>query len=182
MCCIVPDGRAWSPGTPGRACSWPGSVRAARSGPPPEASTDHTWPGRAPPRWDAQNNMLVVISSWGPSRGNAVTWATTSDTELTLTVKGASPGCHHDEKYHLFPHHAPEVTKCFWQRTWGTDKRGHGDDCMWDYNIVTTNNGAVVLVAHPEWRCRRFSSCIRPWSWHWCNRMSAKHSRKKKSP
>lgn len=31
--------------------------------------------------------------------------------------RGDSPGGHHNEKYHLLPHHAPEVTKGFWQRT-----------------------------------------------------------------
>lgn len=38
-------------------------------------------------------------------------------TKNYYTCEGASPGGHDNYKYHLFPHHAPEVNKGFWQGT-----------------------------------------------------------------
>lgn len=49
-------------------------------------------------------------------------------TSKAIGKKGDSPGGHHNDKYHLLPHHAPEVTKRFWQRACGAQEVLRG--CM----------------------------------------------------
>lgn len=70
----------------------------------------------------ASQRIFLISSS--VHQGYVITLTTTSVHAHPLYISNTpeknlrfSPGGHDNDKYHLFPHHAPEVTKSFRQRT-----------------------------------------------------------------
>lgn len=102
------------------------------------------------PRSTTLRDTVNPFSSHSQHINNVPSFVKILTLKFTSAIQtGVSPGGHYNDKYHLFPNHPPEVSKGFWQRTWGT--QDDNNDTFYFILGVFQNTKAQLTQKSLKW-------------------------------